>query len=419
MALLLAMSTPGQRYVSPIPGPPHWGFATLCWDTVNQRPLLVTDEVPNRVRTFDGTSWPVVATAPFSARQQLAAVFDERRGRLLLSSGFDPAAATFPTELWSWDGSVWRIESNAAPPGYWWPVRDPLRDLLVLVQMHWNSCLIFAWDGAGWRQMPGAGCPNTPQHSAPYFDLRVGAICAWQMRSGLMANQFVLGDGGWNLVQRLNAHPGYFERERVVVKTNGDAVLIARPLAFANWDGASIRGEQHQYMRTVVHPISACIDPARDRLYLWDQFGPYVADPVPAAGGQNLPAGCPGLGAPILQTHWLPVVGRVWWLQATGTGIPGSGVMLAIGFSSTSFGGVALPMELSMVGAPGCWLRTDIDFMLAARVLTSTEAFWDLPIPPLQSMYGLEVFAQALVPVPYRNPAGVLLTNAVVGLLGM
>jgi hypothetical protein len=130
-------------------------------------------------------------------------------------------------------------------------------------------------------------------------------------------------------------------------------------------------------------------------------------------------AGCAGsAGLPNLQQApgSLPVAGRTF--DTVVTNVPATAPVFGLlGFSSTSFPPFALPLELAVVGMPGCQLLTDIQL---ATALTNSggTAPWALSLPAQASVLGLRFYQQAFVVDAGVNALGATTSNGGQGRVG-
>jgi hypothetical protein len=104
-------------------------------------------------------------------------------------------------------------------------------------------------------------------------------------------------------------------------------------------------------------------------------------------------------GSPVIGTHYAVHLSQVE---------PGLDVFLAIGGSSTSWLGVPLPLDLGLVGMPGCDLLVALTKVFAAETTEVTpglgEATFTLRIPDQPALLGLTAFAQGFVANPPGSP---------------
>jgi hypothetical protein len=124
--------------------------------------------------------------------------------------------------------------------------------------------------------------------------------------------------------------------------------------------------------------------------------------------------GCPGLGniTPIASTvGGLPFAGNTNWAHAITKAAPARNAILVIGTSNKQWGQLQLPLDLTLIGAPGCQLLTDPWIQLWG-VTTGGGAgggstVIPTPLPPVTFYVGLSAYSQFLVLDP-GAPNGVL-----------
>lgn len=115
----------------------------------------------------------------------------------------------------------------------------------------------------------------------------------------------------------------------------------------------------------------------------------------------KLGEGCPGAGKSevVVYSSWFPgAMGRVLLWKAPSN----TPALFVVGTSSTSFSGIPLPLDLAVIGAPGCPLYTNIFLSLAGVTSTSTTAYnsrWDLSltVPADPALSGVTVYQQFLL----------------------
>lgn len=129
-----------------------------------------------------------------------------------------------------------------------------------------------------------------------------------------------------------------------------------------------------------------------------------------------LGAGCAG-SAPVAQ--WTmqasPRIGTT--MQATLTNVPLSVAVLVGGVDSTHSAFGPLPLDLALIGAPGCAMRVSLD---AAQALTGAgqTVQWSFVIPNDPLLLAVRLFAQALVFDPGANTLGAVASDAIVLVVG-
>jgi hypothetical protein len=125
-------------------------------------------------------------------------------------------------------------------------------------------------------------------------------------------------------------------------------------------------------------------------------------------------APCDGLASPLPVVSGIgdPTLGNTNFAIRLDGGAPGGLTLLWFGTSRSQWGGQpVLPLDLGLLGAPGCTLWTD-PAQLTVGVGSATGSWSQpLPIPNQASLRFVTVFAQGAVAAPGANPLG-LATSA-------
>jgi len=126
--------------------------------------------------------------------------------------------------------------------------------------------------------------------------------------------------------------------------------------------------------------------------------------------------GCSGVaGSPMSTVASLPIGGQSTDLGVTNA-LAGTLAISVIGLSRTAYAGVALPFDLTSVGAPGCALLASADL----TTLTTTDGLGNssvsFAVPA--SVVGLEFFTQWFVFDPATNNLGFVVSDAGFGVIG-
>jgi hypothetical protein len=101
--------------------------------------------------------------------------------------------------------------------------------------------------------------------------------------------------------------------------------------------------------------------------------------------------------------------------QLTLDWLPNQVAIVVTGASRTAYGAGNLPLDLSMLGMPGCALRVSPD---DTRLVTGIVVQVPYVIPAMPSLIGGTFYQQAFVPVTGANPLGAIMTNAMAGVIG-
>lgn len=123
--------------------------------------------------------------------------------------------------------------------------------------------------------------------------------------------------------------------------------------------------------------------------------------------------GCAGAnGTPRISAFGgqVPRLGNVFQLQAT----PNSGNRLGIGtvgFSRTHWLSIPLPLDLVVIGAPGCQVLCSYDLNFPVTT-TATKTVMIAPVPNDQAFLGVTFYAQILMTEPTANALGLIVSDA-------
>jgi hypothetical protein len=92
-------------------------------------------------------------------------------------------------------------------------------------------------------------------------------------------------------------------------------------------------------------------------------------------------------------------------------------VLMVIGVSNTIYNGLPLPLDLAILGAPGCELATSVD---ATDLLIAAPGPnpWAFAIPNNPALMCFEFFQQAAVLDLPANAFGFVLSNATAAVVG-
>jgi hypothetical protein len=109
---------------------------------------------------YDGSTWTELKVAGPSARFAAGVAYDSRRGRMILFGGL--TSDGFNGETWSWDGTAWTrlADSGPEPRAMGSLAYDKHRDRVVLFggRKGWPDGDLndtWEWDGATWRRVGG------------------------------------------------------------------------------------------------------------------------------------------------------------------------------------------------------------------------------------------------------------------------
>jgi hypothetical protein len=381
-------------------GPAARSLVAMAYDEAAARVVLFGGALPgpfgvyhgpllNDTWLWDGTTWTLaVPTSSPSPRVGAAMAYDEDRQRVVLFGGF--ANSSYLDDTWEWDGTDWTLVQPASrPPGMSMHsmTYDSVRRHTVLCGSGTRCDLAWAWNGTTWTVLPAV--PSATVQAADQqvvFDRERGRCVL--VRSTFVSSS-VLVRSTWEFDGTTWTHqPSPVQPQAVT----GVAVTFdrrrARVIAFGGRDS----GQGHH-----------------DTTWTWSVPGLAVAQPYGTGCGSPPLTATPDPAA-------RPVLGGTQRVAITNA--PLGFAAMAAGFSSDWFGGVPLPMPLSVIGMTGCQLLQSHDLNpLGCTQTGATTAEYTLPIPPAAALAGFAFFLQPWALAP-GEPGGLTIANGIAVTIG-
>jgi len=127
-------------------------------------------------------------------------------------------------------------------------------------------------------------------------------------------------------------------------------------------------------------------------------------------------AGCPGSAGITHIDAAPPRVGMT--TRVVIKPLPQKAALLVFGFSNTTSTLGSLPLDLTVLGLPGCLGRVSLDFTASVRS-ASSSATWSLAVPNVPALAGVIAHCQAIVFDPAAgNAAGLVMSDAATLVVG-
>lgn len=121
---------------------------------------------------------------------------------------------------------------------------------------------------------------------------------------------------------------------------------------------------------------------------------------------------------PSITTTSPPTIGGTFAMNLdAGLAAPAATVMIA-GLSKSVYNGLPLPLDLGLLGAPGCDLRTSVDVTSVVIANPGAPNPWSLPIPNQANLACVTFYNQLAVLDPTANNFGFVLSNAIAAQIG-
>lgn len=414
----------------PTAPPPARRFHELGFDAARGVTVLFggTDERTSTVFgdtwEFDGAEWRQRAQNGPPPRQRAASCVDTARGTFLVFGGI-AADGRLLDDTWEWDGTRWlRIATPQVPQARADAemVFDPLRGRVVLFGGRPDDpdqafADTWVFDGRDWTLRPLDDVPEGRFGHVMTFDTARGVTLLFggfvQGGSKTSSETFAYDGGTWTRVPTATTPPSMVFPAMTFHRAHGVAVLVggsgsaSQPLRTLVFDGtdwqagppapAALTGRQGQALAydevreavVLFGGASIAFGGARPFQDTWElstqaAFTPFGHPCATSTGLLQLSA--PGEPA--------PRIGRDFTLSA-GPLPPLSPALLLLGADDRNWSGVPLPLDLEVIGMPGCGLFTSID-LAAAMIPLGQTAHAVLPIPLDRGLLGQELLAQVL-----------------------
>jgi hypothetical protein len=320
-----------------------------------------------------------LATGTPTSYSGFSVAYDSQRSRTVM---FSTGSATY-----EYDGLAWQQVNSGGPTPRVGSVLtyDSSRGVVLLYGGDYHT-ETWEWNGSYWFEHFGIANPGPRSNSSMAYDP--------------IRNRTVLYGGYLSG----NAAPGTWEWDGIAwtqVATTGQPT--------GAWDGKMAYDAARQRI------VFFGGYPYNSELWAYAVLGGPPASFTPFGQGCTGPAGVPSLAAAAAS---LPRLGTTF--QMVLGNLPNSPFSLPFGVISSnnvSWNGQPLPLELSVIGMPGCqaFISPEISYTLSN---VGGTANWSVTIPFAPPMIGTNFYVQGAVLAPGVNPTGILLTNAGHGVVG-
>ncbi|HLQ37932.1 MAG TPA: hypothetical protein VK348_09030 [Planctomycetota bacterium] len=381
--------------------------------------------LPPQTWDWNGSVWTQQAPANSPVpRQGLAMAFDGQR--IVLFGGLDFTGVH--NDTWQWLGGNWQLATPGVlpPPRYLHALAlDPLRARVVLFGGFAGAPLAdtWEWDGSQWLQVVTASAP------APRYDHAL-AFDPVQSRTVLFggtdqSRQF--GDTWeWNgsvWTQRFPASaPAARDSHAMATDGHRGIVLFGGYHLGELADTWTWNGSTWTLLATGSSPPARegqamAYDSRRGKVFLFGGAisGTALGDtwqlPITAVTAFGIGCGAPPISLAATAGS-LPVLGSSFTSAIANVPANSTAAFIALGLSDQVVGSIALPLELSGFGLPGCWLYQDLLVPFLPCQLGAGVATHALVLPNQPALVGVVVFAQGSVAAGGVNTAGLLTSNA-------
>jgi hypothetical protein len=371
--------------------------------------------------SWNGSNWQQVAQGAVTpgTRTGHAMCFHAGRGQILLVGGHRGASEIMDT--WGFNGTSWQQVLSSAGSLVQAPqslAYDPIRNVVVAFDGN-RTC---EWNGiGGWVQRTSAQAPATGDCGAMAFDAAAGQVV-------LFTYDQTWSYDGTNWTRRLpaNSPPARTSTSMAYDSGMGQTVLFggytSSPLDDTwVWNGSNWARQIAANPPPARDAPGLAYDSVRQRIVMyggWPGFADtWIKNPTFGAPATMTPfgSGCPGsVATPTLGTFAgsLPWIGGNWIVQLQSLPPLIFNAPFGIfGLSNTNWSSLPLPLDLGIVGMPGCNAYVSVDDV-AALVNNFGTARWTIPVPNNAGLVGMHVYLQGMVVDPRVNSFGAVVSNA-------
>lgn len=376
--------------LTPANSPPPRRNHAMAYDPFRQRVVLIGGE--NGPTTFDdtwewdGVDWTQVASGTAGVRARGAACFDPRLGGIVYASQFDTKV---------WDGTSWNTLFLSNVPPYaidnMQIVYHPVDGVIGL----YSHYFMRFQPQIGWDVIYEEWEYFYRQFAATAIDPSTSRVMIHGGSGGLggstasAAHDTWIWEGdGFSLITA-NGPPGSADGQMVFDSNRGAFVLFGG----SGYSSGSYRGETWELLEVNLP-------------------GTYETFGQACSGASSF---LPALNVePTLNSA--PVVGGTFTVR--GDGLPPNAVFGILGTSDQVWGTTSLPLDLSVIGMPGC--NAYVNHITTTTLAGSAGTrFWTMTIPSTSTLAGFQFFQQLAAIAPGANALDLVWSNAGGGTIGL
>lgn len=285
------------------------------------------------------------------------------------------------------------------------------------------------WDGVNWVQMLPIGAIPGPryQHAIGFDTIRGTTILFGGIApdAGARADTWEWDGDRWHRLSPVTSPSGRAWFGMATDPARGRIVLYggtspSSSFLFDTWEWDCLTANWVQRTPSTVfgerYGYGITFDEARGSTVLfggWRTGSPtnetYELSATTPASFLPFGPGCAGVaGVPTLRSlpGFGPFAGGTLVVDVVRAPLKTLGTMV-LGLSRTVSGGIPLPIDLGVIGMPGCTL-----FISSEVLSTLTSPVWSLPMPSAQIGLGRSLYLQAALIDPAANALGVVISDS-------
>ena len=322
----------------------------------------------NDTMVYNGTSWTAVTTANApSPRFLYGMCYDRLRGVMVLFGG--RSALGQRNDTWEFDGTNWTLRTTAHAP-------VPREEMVMEFDPTLNRVVLFGgcnetlgavygdtwfYDGSDWLDVTPATSPAPRFRTASAFDTVRNRLVMYggYDNAQVFAETFEFTGDEWTQIPTGNMPPNMTE-----AYTGYDATR--KKLVVFGGFGTTFLNETWEFTGAT-----------------GGVFGTYGT-------GCDTVQGEPGIAGSV------PTLNQTFTLTFDNLPPTAAAMLVAIGLSNLTWNGLPLPIDLGIIGLPGCNLIAAADFLDVGLAAGGT-ATYGLMIPNQMSLLNASLYMQGIV----------------------
>ncbi len=395
---------------------------------------------------FDGVTWSLIdSNAPPGMRWGHGMSHDLRTGELLLFGG---ARGFYINDTWKWDGTTWtelRPVHSPPPRASVELVYDEARGVHVLFggdDFGGSHDETWEWDGQDWTHRAFTIRPAARREFEMVYDRgrQVTVLFGGQQQHGTLFGDTWEYDGiAWTQRFPTNSPAPRSTHAMVYDEARGRVVLYggyhdpwtanSSPLPETwEWDGidwvqrSTSAGPATPFQQSIGYAPGSGLTVAFSGATTTETWFLFNRHPATAS---RMSSGCASASTgvtpsldPASTLGNLPWIGDTFTLEMSDVP-PGGRPIAMLGTTDRSWAGRPLPLSLTLFGGgPGCTLDIAPAATPAMTPGPGNTARFDLPIPNVRALVGLNLYGQGAVLEPAGSSSVLTTTNALLLQIG-
>lgn len=434
LAATFAAALPAQwTLTAPASSPSQRRLGACAYDAPSNRLIFYGGVSPTpsvilpQTWSWNGTLWTQLnPTGGTLGRWGHQLVRNLQNNRLVTFGGRSPTLSGFANDTQEWTGTAWTTVPtvNAPSARYAYGMAfDSARNVVVLFGGRTNTQTLadtWEYDGINWTQRNPAVAPSPRQELAMAYDASLARTIVFGGYD--QDTNTVLGDTWeYNGTDWAQKAPAASPAARYRGASYYDSTRL-RVVVFGGYDGTTIRNDMFEYtgdtwtttaqgttLPTASTETLHGYDPVRKRFVVFGGFGGSFSSQTWELNAPNTGMfstygeGCPTAEGEAVLTSNTPRLGQPWTITASNLPSTLELVMVAYGFSNTTWNSVPLPVDLGVIGLPGCGLVAAADVLNVRPTApdtppaTTNVATETLAIPNNTALLNTRMFTQVLL----------------------